>query len=69
MSWNVIATRKCGCEIIELDNPALSNHGEISLRSVGPCVYHLCRLCGSVPLSDSEPDCLCDNCYQGSSER
>lgn len=57
MSWNVIATRKCGCEIIELD-------GVVSERSTGPCVYHMCRICGAVPLADSEPDSLCDNCYQ-----
>ena len=57
MSWKVIATRRCGCEIIELD-------GDVSERATGPCAYHLCRLCGDVPLADSEPDALCEGCYQ-----
>jgi hypothetical protein len=63
MTWHVIATRKCGCEIAQLDNPAMPNHGEVSERATGPCAYHLCRVCGGVPLADSEPDCLCNDCY------
>lgn len=61
--WRVVATRACGCEIIEQD-------GQTSNRPTSPCVYHLCRVCGGVPLADSEPDELCEACFltNGSNE-
>jgi len=63
MPWITIATRDCGCEIMQLDEPGDRQHGESFLRSIGPCKFHLCRLCGDTPLADAEPDELCLGCY------
>lgn len=58
--WQVIATLACGCELIHLEGRADAHE-----RHTGPCVYHLCRKCGSIPAADSEPDRLCFACMEG----
>lgn len=63
MTWRVIKTLSCGCELAELltvSGPAYVT----DLRPVARCVYHLCRKCGDVPSADSEPDRLCNGCME-----
>lgn len=62
MGWNVTETLDCGCELIVLGEVPTPRQRS-SLRPVAPCVYHLCRKCGAVPLADSEPDRLCPDCW------
>ncbi len=64
MTWAVIDRLPCGCELIEQTQPAYDTFGTQCVRSLARCTVHLCRVCGAVPLADSEPDRLCEGCYE-----
>ena len=71
MTWRVVAALACGCELITLQeqsaravNVGNAGSSSASVRSCGRCIYHLCRKCGQIPLADSEPDRLCNDCYE-----
>jgi hypothetical protein len=63
-TWlNVLDPLPCGCQRAICLAPGWQ-YMETCLRPTGSCTEHLCRVCGNVPLADSEPDRLCPECFE-----